>query len=39
VLEEKIAAIFLLEKLDAEFGDREYKLFESWLGRVSLGGS
>jgi 3-methyladenine DNA glycosylase AlkD len=35
VLEEKIAAIFLLEKLDAEFGDREYKLFESWLGRVS----
>jgi len=35
VLEEKIAAIFLLEKLHAEFGDREYKLFESWLGRVS----
>jgi 3-methyladenine DNA glycosylase AlkD len=35
VLEEKIAAIFLLEKLDAEFGDSEYKLFESWLGRIS----
>jgi len=35
VREEKIAAIFLLEKLDAEFGDREYKLFESWLGRIS----
>ncbi len=34
VREEKIAAIFLLEKLDAEFGDREYKLFESWLGRI-----
>jgi 3-methyladenine DNA glycosylase AlkD len=35
VLEEKIAAIFLLEKLDAQFGDSEYKLFESWLGRIS----
>ena len=35
VLEEKIAAVFLLEKLDAEFGDSEYKLFESWLGRIS----
>ncbi len=35
VREEKIAAVFLLEKLDAEFGDREYKLFESWLGRIS----
>jgi 3-methyladenine DNA glycosylase AlkD len=35
VLEEKIAAIFLLEKLHAEFGDREYKLFESWLDRIS----
>ncbi len=34
VREEKIAAVFLLEKLDAEFGDREYKLFESWLGRI-----
>jgi 3-methyladenine DNA glycosylase AlkD len=34
VLEEKIAAVFLLEKLDAEFGNREFKLFESWLGRV-----
>jgi 3-methyladenine DNA glycosylase AlkD len=34
VLEEKIAAIFLLEKLDAQFGDREFKLFESWLGRI-----
>jgi 3-methyladenine DNA glycosylase AlkD len=35
VLEEKVAAVFLLEELDAEFGDREFKLFESWLDRIS----
>lgn len=35
VLKEKIAAVFLLEKLDKEFGDREFKLFESWLDRIS----
>jgi 3-methyladenine DNA glycosylase AlkD len=35
VLEEKIAAVFLLEKLDREFGDSEFKLFESWLDRIS----
>jgi 3-methyladenine DNA glycosylase AlkD len=35
VLEEKIAAVFLLEKLDPDFGDREFKLFESWLDRIS----
>jgi hypothetical protein len=35
VLEEKIVAVFLLEKLDEEFGDREFKLFESWLDRIS----
>jgi len=35
VLEEKVAAVFLLEKLDAEFGDHEFKLFESWLDRIS----
>ena len=35
VLEEKIAAVFLLEKLDPEFGAREFKLFESWLDRIS----
>jgi len=35
VLEEKIAAIFLLEKLDAEFGDCEFKLFESWIDRIN----
>jgi hypothetical protein len=29
VLEEQIAAVFLLEKLDSEFGDREFRLFES----------
>jgi 3-methyladenine DNA glycosylase AlkD len=34
-LEEKIAAVFLLEKLDGEFGDSEFKLFESWLDRIS----
>jgi 3-methyladenine DNA glycosylase AlkD len=35
VLEEKVAAVFLLEKLDAQFGDREFRRFESWLDRVS----
>jgi 3-methyladenine DNA glycosylase AlkD len=35
VLEEKIAAVFLLEKLDGEFGDAEFKRFESWLDRIS----
>ena len=35
VLEEKVAAVFLLEKLDTEFGDREFRLFESWLDRIS----
>jgi 3-methyladenine DNA glycosylase AlkD len=35
VLEEKIVAVFLLEKLDEEFSDREFKLFESWLDRIS----
>jgi 3-methyladenine DNA glycosylase AlkD len=35
VLEEKVAAVFLLEKMDAQFGDREFRMFESWLGRIS----
>ena len=35
VLEEKVAAVFLLEKLDAQFGDREFQLFEAWLDRIS----
>jgi 3-methyladenine DNA glycosylase AlkD len=35
VLEEKVAGIFLLENLTAECGDGEFKLFESWLDRIS----
>lgn len=35
VLEEKIAGVFLLEGLDAQCGDREFALFESWLDRIS----
>ncbi len=35
VLEEKLAAVFLLEKLDAEFSNREFRRFESWLDRIS----
>jgi 3-methyladenine DNA glycosylase AlkD len=34
-LEEKIFAVFLLENLTAEFGDAEFRLFESWLSRIS----
>lgn len=34
VLEEKIAGVFLLEALDAQCGDREFALFESWLDRI-----
>ncbi len=35
VLEEKIFAVLLLEKLTYEFGDAEFRLFESWLPRIS----
>ncbi len=35
VLEEKVAAVFLLENMDAQFSDREFRLFESWLDRIS----
>ena len=35
VLEEKVAAVFLLEKMDGRFTDREFRLFESWLDRIS----
>ena len=35
ILEEKIFAVFLLEKLTEEFGDVEFRLFESWLPRIS----
>jgi 3-methyladenine DNA glycosylase AlkD len=35
VLEEKVFAVYLLEKSVAEFGQAEFKLFESWLDRIS----
>ena len=35
VLEEKVFAVLLLEKLTAEFGDLEFRRFESWLSRIS----
>jgi 3-methyladenine DNA glycosylase AlkD len=35
VLEEKVFAVFLLEKLIGDLGDEEFKLFESWLSRIS----
>lgn len=35
VLEEKVAAVLLLEKLDGEFGDQEFKRFDAWLDRIS----
>jgi 3-methyladenine DNA glycosylase AlkD len=35
VLEEKIVAVFLLENLDREFGDSHFKVFESWIDRIT----
>ena len=35
VLEEKIFAVFLLEKLTDEFSNAQFSLFESWLPRIS----
>jgi 3-methyladenine DNA glycosylase AlkD len=35
VLEEKVFAVFLLEKMTEEFGDTEFRLFASWLPRIS----
>jgi 3-methyladenine DNA glycosylase AlkD len=35
VLEEKVAAVFLLENLDLQFSDREFWMFESWIDRIS----
>ena len=35
VLEEKAFAIYLLETLTFEFNDRQFRLFESWLNRIS----
>jgi 3-methyladenine DNA glycosylase AlkD len=34
-LEEKVFAVFLLEKQTQNFGDAEFQLFASWLDRVS----
>jgi 3-methyladenine DNA glycosylase AlkD len=34
VLEEKIAGVFLLEGLHGQCGDREFRLFETWLDRI-----
>ena len=35
ILEEKVFAVFLFEKLTDQLGDKEFRVFESWLGRVS----
>jgi len=35
VLEEKIFALLMLEKLVGQFGDKEFLLFQSWLPRIS----
>jgi len=35
VLEEKVAAVFLLEGLDGKCREREFKLFGAWLDRIS----
>jgi len=35
VLEEKVAAVFLLENLDSQFGDGEFQKFERWLDHIS----
>ncbi len=35
VLEEKVCAVLMLEKSVGQFGDQEFRLFESWLWRIS----
>ena len=35
VLEEKVFAVMLLEGMTGEFGSAEFKLFESWLDRIT----
>lgn len=35
VLEEKVIAVFLLEKQTKNLGDREFQLFASWIDRVT----
>jgi 3-methyladenine DNA glycosylase AlkD len=35
VLEEKLFAVLMLEKITGEFGNPEFRRFESWLNRIS----
>jgi len=35
VLEEKVFAVFLLENQTAAFGEKEFRLFTSWLNRIT----
>src|SRR5271168_1436276 len=35
ILEEKVFAVFLLEKMTGQLGAQEFRVFESWLSRVS----
>ncbi|HEY1272534.1 MAG TPA: DNA alkylation repair protein, partial [Terriglobales bacterium] len=35
VLEEKVFAVLMLQQLATKLGDAEFKLFESWLNRIS----
>jgi len=35
ILEEKVFAVFLLENLTEDFGAAEFRLFESWLPRIT----
>jgi len=35
VLEEKVFGVFLLERITGELGNSEFRLFESWLNRIS----
>lgn len=35
ILEEKVFAVFLLEKMTDQLGGKEFRLFENWLARVS----
>jgi 3-methyladenine DNA glycosylase AlkD len=34
ILEQKVAAVFLLENLDSDFDDAEFEMFERWLDRI-----
>jgi 3-methyladenine DNA glycosylase AlkD len=35
ILEEKVFAVFLFEKMTEQLGSREFRVFENWLSRVS----